>query len=252
MAEDDYMSDAFIQALEEQSKPKAKSANAKRRKPRATHLPQAKKRHVLEQEQRDKGLQTQLSASNKGFRMLKAMGYKGGSLGKTNEGIVEPIDVSVKTDKSGLGTAAIRLQQQQQDLSRARQAQADTQRQQEALVEQFAKRQQQLQQQKADERDLFKAQRACHQLDTAIGLDEPTRASFWPAVKETAQELPETDELPMETEPPPMLDVAMELATILKYLRSEHCYCFYCGTSLASDQELQTLCPGVSRFDHDN
>ena len=64
--------------------------------------------------------------------------------------------------------AAIQRQQQQQDLVRARQAHAEAQLHREGLVEQFSRRRQQLQQLKADERDLHRSQRACQQLDTAI------------------------------------------------------------------------------------
>lgn len=98
---DDYMSDAFLQQLA--AKSKGKGAKPKKsltkRTPAPSSYQQPKKRHILEQEQRDKGLKTELGASNKGYRMLKAMGYQGGALGKSKDGIVEPILVDVKAGR---------------------------------------------------------------------------------------------------------------------------------------------------------
>jgi len=45
-----------------------------------------------------------LNDRNKGFKMLKKMGWKPGqSLGKRSSGMLEPIAVTLKLDKSGLG-----------------------------------------------------------------------------------------------------------------------------------------------------
>lgn len=76
----------------------------------------------LEEDARTEGLQTALTADNKGFAMLARMGYKAGqSLGKPRQaddaaetargetvggGIVEPIGIQLKTDRGGLGRAA--------------------------------------------------------------------------------------------------------------------------------------------------
>lgn len=75
----------------------------------------------LEADAREEGLQTALTADNKGFAMLARMGYKAGqSLGKQRSeaaatgavavGIVEPIGIQLKTDRGGLGRA-VALQQ---------------------------------------------------------------------------------------------------------------------------------------------
>lgn len=45
-----------------------------------------------------------LKADNLGFRMLEALGWKGGtSLGTKNEGIIDPINLSIKVGRRGLG-----------------------------------------------------------------------------------------------------------------------------------------------------
>lgn len=46
----------------------------------------------------------QLKEDNLGFRMLKALGWRGGtSLGPKNEGIIDPINLSIKIGRQGLG-----------------------------------------------------------------------------------------------------------------------------------------------------
>ena len=58
----------------------------------------------LEDKKRVEGLQKSLDSSNKGFALLTKMGYKPGEgLGKSKDGIIEPIGVEVKTNRSGLG-----------------------------------------------------------------------------------------------------------------------------------------------------
>lgn len=48
----------------------------------------------------------QLNASNKGFQMMKLLGWKGGSLGIKGDGIEEPISVEVRVKRTGLGLSA--------------------------------------------------------------------------------------------------------------------------------------------------
>lgn len=61
----------------------------------------------LEAERREEGLSSAISSNNKGFTMLAKMGYKQGEpIGRSSSGIVEPIPIQLKTDRSGLGRAA--------------------------------------------------------------------------------------------------------------------------------------------------
>lgn len=60
--------------------------------------------HEQEQETREKGLSTAISSDNKGFQLLAKMGFRpGASLGKSQEGLKEPINITVKPDTSGVG-----------------------------------------------------------------------------------------------------------------------------------------------------
>ncbi|EPS61078.1 hypothetical protein M569_13722, partial [Genlisea aurea] len=48
-------------------------------------------------------LDTQLTSSNIGFRLLQKMGWKGKGLGRDEQGIVEPIKSGIRDAKLGLG-----------------------------------------------------------------------------------------------------------------------------------------------------
>lgn len=54
-----------------------------------------------------KGLETKIEEGNKGFELLKKMGYENGKgLGKNEEGILEPIMLEKKSDRKGLGASS--------------------------------------------------------------------------------------------------------------------------------------------------
>ncbi|KAK4782042.1 hypothetical protein SAY86_016144 [Trapa natans] len=48
-------------------------------------------------------MDTQLTSSNVGFRLLQKMGWKGKGLGKDEQGIVEPIKSDMRQPKLGIG-----------------------------------------------------------------------------------------------------------------------------------------------------
>lgn len=45
----------------------------------------------------------QLDEDNKGFKMMKMLGWSGGALGVSGNGIEEPISIEMKVDRCGLG-----------------------------------------------------------------------------------------------------------------------------------------------------
>jgi len=52
---------------------------------------------------RDAALATQLDSTNKGAKMMAKMGFKGGALGRSDDARTQPIELSVKDDRGGIG-----------------------------------------------------------------------------------------------------------------------------------------------------
>ena len=49
-----------------------------------------------------------------------------------------------------------------------------------------------------------------------------------------------------------MLDLLFfRLEDVTAYLRSEHCYCIWCGCQFDSQDDLQNQCPGNTRAAHE-
>ena len=119
------------------------------------------------------------------------------------------------------------------------------------------------------ESDLFRAQKACRQLDMAKEFTEPVESWFWPKADEVSEEqnieedndnetkiteiVEENDEEqndPVEDEiefPPDQM-----LLMVTEYLRTEHLFCIWCGITFNDTDDLQNSCPGNSREDHDD
>ncbi|XP_073819515.1 uncharacterized protein [Musca autumnalis] len=70
----------------------------------------------LAEENMKKGLETKVGEGNKGYELLKKMGYSDGqSLGKENNGILQPLKLEVKTDRKGLGALTGKTNKLQQN-----------------------------------------------------------------------------------------------------------------------------------------
>ncbi|KAG1084446.1 hypothetical protein G6F42_021780 [Rhizopus arrhizus] len=106
--EEDYMSLKFLEeakSFENENKKESYSERRKRQLREQQQKAYIKPRHILEQEERERGLQTSVDNDNKGMKMLMKMGFKkGNALGKKGtEGIMEPIKVDLKTGRQGIG-----------------------------------------------------------------------------------------------------------------------------------------------------
>lgn len=62
------------------------------------------KKVMTEAEQRQEGLAAAIPSSNIGFKLLQQMGYQpGNALGKHGQGTIEPVNVDLKFNRTGLG-----------------------------------------------------------------------------------------------------------------------------------------------------
>ncbi len=224
-----------------------------------------KSKAVLEEEKRKEGLETSLDASNRGFALLAKMGYKAGeSLGKDKtSGRTEPIPISLKNDRGGLGREAARKQIKATRIKLLSEKVAKTL----TSTTDFRALQSQKLKAKRVEGDLFRAQKSCRQLDMAKNCTEPIESWFWPKViqaeledvneaveaseaqiTEIVQEETEEDDLEAEVEIPS----EEMLRIVTEYLRAEYLFCIWCGITFESNEDLSQTCPGNSREDHDD
>jgi len=276
--EDDYMSEAFLEQCAQADVKPGLGRSVKG----ARDLQKMKKRVALEEEQRrnkkirktskqvevekrDEGLSKTLDSSNKGFAMLAKMGYQpGNSLGKDNTGRLEPVGIQVKLGRGGLGREAVlkdleikkeRFLEEKQRLREERALQAARDFDPHAFRAQMRSKHLA----KRIESDLYKSQKACQDLDTTKGIDEPADTWFWPPKpkvkklksddednEEDVEEEEEDEEAVNEFTSEEMLEM------IIDYLRAEHNYCLFCGIGFTDPEDRDANCPGPTRDDHDD
>ncbi|KAF6103530.1 G-patch domain containing 11 [Phyllostomus discolor] len=193
--EEDYMSDSFINVQEDvrPGLPMLRQIREARRKEEKQQEANLKNRQKSlkeeEQERRDIGLKNALGCENKGFALLQKMGYKSGqALGKSGDGIVEPIPLNVKTGKSGIGHEALLKRKAEEKLESYRRKIHMKHQAEENAAEQFRMRLKNKQDEMKLEGDLRRSQRACQQLDTQKNIQVPREAWYWLKLEEEAEE----------------------------------------------------------------
>ncbi|XP_009090002.1 G patch domain-containing protein 11 isoform X2 [Serinus canaria] len=169
--EEDYMSDLFLKQDVRPGLPmvrRAKEAIQKEEKQKeANEKNRQKSIKEEEKERRDLVLKSALGNENKGFALLQKMGYKSGqALGKSGEGIVEPIPLNIKTGRSGLGHEELKKRKAEEKLENYRQKLQMKKQANEQAADEFRIRFKTKQEERKMEGDLRKSQRACQQLDT--------------------------------------------------------------------------------------
>ena len=246
-SDEDYMSDSFLKSITTSTDVRpglTHSHSAKRKhelelKKRKADAKKTKSHVQLQQEKLKEGLETPLDASNKGFALLAKMGYKPGtSLGKQGDGIKEPVGISLKSDRIGLGWKDLLERKKREHEARKR-------KEVEVDVTSFRSQMSDLYNQKKITGDLARSREACHQLDYNEGTMEPPEYWFWPD-----STWPEgDDESPFDIND--LIDPSEQLQVLTSYLRTTHMYCVWCSTSFEDIADLYKECPGDTRQDHD-
>ncbi|XP_045142997.1 G patch domain-containing protein 11 isoform X2 [Echinops telfairi] len=206
-----------------------------------------------EKEKRDIGLKNALGCENRGFALLQKMGYKSGqALGKSGDGIVEPIPLHIKTGKSGIGHEALLKRKAEENLERYKRKVHVINQDQERAAEQFRMRLKTKQDEMKLEGDLRRSQRACQQLDTQKNIQVPREVWYWLKPEEECEEEEEEETEQNEDEyESEDLSVLEKLQILTSYLREEHLYCIWCGTAYEDKEDLSSNCPGPTSADHD-
>ncbi|XP_029450286.1 G patch domain-containing protein 11 [Rhinatrema bivittatum] len=234
--EDDYMSDAFLNAQQDvrpglplarrvkeayQKEEKHKEANQKSKQ---------KSFKEMEEERRDTVLKSALGNENKGFALLQKMGYKTGqALGKNRDGIVEPIPLTIKTGRSGIGHEELQKRKAEEKLENYRRKIQVRKEAEAQEADHFRMRFKNKQEERKVEGDLRKSQKACLHLDEEKGTSLPLESWYWPAAEQPEDEHEEEeDALGDEAEE---LSSSEKLEALTTYLRKEHFYCIWCGTA---------------------
>lgn len=258
--EEDYMSDAFVN-VQEDVRPglpmlrQVREARRKEEKQQEANLRNRQKSlKEEEQERRDVGLKNALGCENRGFALLQKMGYKSGqALGRSGDGIVEPIPLNLKTGKSGLGHETLMKRKAEERLESYRRK-VHVRRQVEAeAAKQFRMRLKTKQDEMKLEGDLRRSQRACQQLDSQKNIQVPREPWYWLKLEEeTEEEEDEEEEKEQDEDEHDDLGVLEKLQMLTSYLRQEHLYCIWCGTAYEDREDLSSNCPGPTSADHDD
>ncbi|KAK4874290.1 hypothetical protein RN001_013650 [Aquatica leii] len=258
-SEDDYMSDKLLVGCEKDDVRPGLLFNKTQKRTHEIYkqqqelkLKKPKRYHEQEQEVRDKGLSTAISEDNKGFQLLQKMGYKSGSgLGKEASGISKPIEIKLKQSNTGLGTESHvkEVAQKRQDLKKH----AAT-----VCVETFLTSNAEKRILVRLQKDYFKAQRICEELDFKNSVKEPIKEFFWTrqtilAKKKKESEQNDSEEESEEEEEEEEQIDENSLNAIIHYLRNTYGYCIYCVDFVDNaSEESQSECPGLYRQEHED
>lgn len=259
--EEDYMSDKFLAGSTSDIRPGLVKNRAKQRE-----IEVAAKKARIDEEHRKKvtpnarerleeGLSNAISSDNKGFALLAKMGYKQGqSLGKTSDGILEPIAISVKSNRAGLGREAALRDLEEKKIAIRRKRLLEKSKGAEISTEEFRRRMTQKAEERSMELALGKCQRACEKLDETNNVEHPAISWFWPIRKapneETEEEDEEKDTKEEEEDDEIQYETSEKLEMLLNYLRTSYNYCHWCGVHYTDLSDLESNCPGPGKDDH--
>ncbi|XP_051503948.1 G patch domain-containing protein 11 [Myxocyprinus asiaticus] len=257
--EDDYMSDAFLNKISDvrPGVPMAKRVKEAMRKETLHKEKNAQNRQKSykeqERESRDAALQSSISTENKGFALLQKMGYKAGQgLGREGAGRVEPVPLSIKTDRGGIGMEEMKKRKADEELQNYRKKVQMKQHMEKKSLEDFRVRKRTEREERQTLGDLRKSQRACEQLDSQKGFTVPRDIWYWPEVVKEEEEDEEEEAKSEGSEDEEELTPLDKLQFLTSYLRGVHFYCIWCGTAYNDEEDLGSNCPGDTALDHDD
>ena len=240
--DEDYMSEKYLAAAAQAVAPQLLNHRNRRLQPPPPPAPirKEKSRHLVEVEQREQGLSTALPSDNKGFQLLKKMGYKEGTkLGNNpSNGLIEPIPIRILSSRSGLGEESVKkekvLHKQQTD-QRIQSTYQDHLKQKYYLRRTRA--------------ELNKCQAVCERLDREnFHLEENI---LWKSKQDQDKnDNDEDEEKEEDNDPTDLSAIESKLKLLTCYLREKHFYCLWCGETFENCEQLESNCPGNERDLH--
>lgn len=202
-------------------------------------------------EQLETGLSSAISETNKGFAMLQKMGYKKGeSLGKSStEGIKEPISITIKQNRSGLGLEAKRKEDAERKKQYREQILKRKQQDTQTTEHDFKKRMIEKMESRKTEGCFRKCQKVCKSLDDTNDNEEPLYKWFWPSLPKEPTEEEDEHEEEEEEVVEEEYTTSEKFEIIREYLRDTYWYCFWCGAKYEDEEDFRN-CPGKEEDDH--
>ncbi|XP_051945563.1 G patch domain-containing protein 11-like [Xyrauchen texanus] len=257
--EDDYMSDAFLNQISD-VRPgvlmvkRVKEALRKETRHKEKNVQNRQKSYKEQEcESRDAALQSSISTENKGFALLQKMGYKAGQgLGREGAGRVEPVPLSIKTDRGGIGMEELKKRKAHEELQNYRKKLQMKQHMEKKSLEDFRVRKSTEREERQTLGDLRKSQRACEPLDSQKGITVPRDSWYWPEVEKEDDDDEEEEAKAEGSEDEEELTPLDKLQFLTSYLRGVHFYCIWCGTAYNDEEDLGLNCPGDTAADHDD
>ncbi|XP_072415262.1 G patch domain-containing protein 11 isoform X1 [Chiloscyllium punctatum] len=254
---DDYMSDVFVN-LQQDVKPglvmvrRVKEEILKRERAMELILENKQKsKKEEEKERRETMLQSSLGSENKGFSLLQKMGYKEGhGLGKSGNGIVEPIPLQIKTGRAGIGHEAAEKRKAEEKTEHRKQMSQVKKRAEEFALNEYRLQVRKKKDQLQMEGDLRKSQVACQQLDLQKGIDVPQETWYWLPTSIDDDGGKEEDEESSGQDYEVFHTTDEKLLILTRYLRRKYFYCVWCAISYQDEEDLSDNCPGDCAADH--
>lgn len=190
------------------------------------------------------------------------MGYKAGqALGKPVKNdhllpmsskqsrLLEPIGITIKTDRQGLGRAAA-LQELNEKRQKILQQRLKKGTSGETSIEDFRRRTNQKHEEKFVLSSLRRCQVTCENLDTQSKVEKPEMLWFWPErPKDTTEEDKEEEDKQQEEEEEEFSSQE-KLEMLTNYVRTSYLFCYWCGVRYNDEKDLIDNCPGLTKDDH--
>ncbi|TMW50070.1 hypothetical protein DOY81_004880 [Sarcophaga bullata] len=271
--EEDYMSDKFLAGLQD-LRPSLVNNRAKKRqidieckqKERIKKQKEVKlSTAVVDNDRLQAALSKPLAEENKGFKLLAKMGYKPGqALGKitsndsSSPGIMEsrltePIGITLKTDRQGLGRQAA-LQELNERRQKIREQRLKKKLGGETSIEEFRRRTNQKYEEKFVLNAFKRCQVTCENLDLESKVNTPELPWFWPEriieSKESDEEDPKKEDNNDLKEEQEEFSNSEKLEMLTNYIRTSYLFCYWCGVRYNNEEDLNDNCPGLTKDDH--
>ncbi|XP_037946230.1 G patch domain-containing protein 11-like [Teleopsis dalmanni] len=269
--DEDYMSDKFLKSLEApattliQNRAKKREIDIAKRKADSINKQREESKRfksTYTNESLQESLKRPLQSDNKGYQLLAKMGYKPGqSLGKINvdnenesKKLTEPIGISIKEDRSGLGRAAAlkELKEKRCELimQRLREEAGAT-----TTAADYRKRVTEKAEERYLQTALKRCQTTCANLDMQSRISQPDIAWFWPECDTEKTDSPEDDveetqSSASDDEDITQYTVAEKVDLLTSYLRTSYLFCYWCGVRYNDKNDLESNCPGLGRDEH--